>query len=356
MNPSLVFLVLLVAMGVAAREKQIKLEDIERDNLQSERKTKEVKQYLSRPQATPTPKMQYGFVPIKAPVNYIPQAYQEQPQQQYYLAPQAYTQPQTFPGPPAQPQPYGQTRTPYQYQPQYSEGYRPQTRYEQVQYVQPGVQYVVDNQIQQTTQAQKYYQVPQYYYVQPYQAASNNIQSVTDSKGNVQYVMYVPASYLKDQNYASLTQPQQYATQPEQYATQPEQYATQPQQYATQPEQPQPQQEVQYQSEQKYQYQPEPQIQTQPKYTQIQYTEKPKYSKHPKSLLDSYVPSVLQYQFYKQHQDNTNSIKQIPKISVQPNLGKSEYVKSFKTIQDAGSHLNYRLHSPAAYIPQSVKQ
>lgn len=129
------------------------------------------------------------------------------------------------------------------------------------------VQYVSENEVQ----PQYYTQQPQYVYLQPYTAPTTAVQTVVDLKGGVQYIMYIPA-YTTNQKEEANHQNVVPETQEEPLY----------QQFVTQEEQPKP----------SIKYAPEPPIQ------------KNEY----KSLLDSYVPSYLQVQYYKQQQARANSI------------------------------------------------
>ncbi|KAF2897218.1 hypothetical protein ILUMI_08960 [Ignelater luminosus] len=128
------------------------------------------------------------------------------------------------------------------------------------QYQQFDLPYLTDNQLSaQDSNAFQQYYNPQLLYLQQYPAASTNIQSVIDPKGGVQYVMYVPSQYLQGAK-AEQTQ-----------------------------------------------------------------TKAPKFELkfEPKSLLDSYVPSLLQYEYFKQQQQQArgNAIQQ-PLKTAQPAIGK----------------------------------
>lgn len=141
--------------------------------------------------------------------------------------------------------------------------YQPQPSYEN-----NNIQYVSENEVQ----PQYYTQQPQYVYFQPYTAPTTAVQTVVDLKGGVQYIMYVPA-----------------------YTSQKEEPSHNFDHVVPENNQEQPlYQEEEVQPTPSIKYAPEPPAQA------------PKNDY--KSLLDSYVPSYLQVQYYKQQQARANSI------------------------------------------------
>lgn len=391
---------------LAIDNKKISLEDIERDNLKSNKET--------TPKAPGSP-TNFGFVPpiktandyAKQPSNqylqppYVPpQSYTTQTQQQYitppqqqsfpqqyttvqqYVAPQKYQQQVSSPQyvTPQQylsPQQYTtaqQYAAPQQYYYQQGQG----NQYQQYE----NVQYITDNSIAQ--QPQQQYYTPQYVYLQQYTAPSTPVQTVVDPKSGLQYVMYVPTYVPKGeqtQNYeTTVAYVDPKATQPEQAYVQNTQYVSVPQVTPS----------IQYAEETPKYVQSNIQAATPsiryaeetPKYVQsnieaaapsIKYAEEnnPKYvqshvqatsslryaeekprlfftsKQEPKSLLDSYIPSILQIQYYKQQQARANALQQSLKVAG-PVAGKTDYVKyrpaetqQTKTTQSA-SFSNYQ--------------
>lgn len=446
-------LLLIFLAGVEAKEKQIKLEDIERDNLAAERHAKSAKQqssiqghqghlhlnqqqisyqqghnvpqgnyylpnlvkthsYQNHPiqhqryqhyqqaqqipvQKTPTsPRMQYGFVPLKSQTYQQYNQHQHQPveqqspQVQYqYVTPshthtQAYLppitpgrhssgntqeslspprvqyavhQPEETPPPSPSHQRYAvpiQTQA-YQQYIQGQTGHTGHTGQTQIQYVpesqvqyyqqqpqpqphqHPQIQYVVDNSIQQPDpqhtpqEEQKYYQ--QLVYLQPYQtpSASSNIHSVSDTKGNVQYVMYIPSGAAPAATYATDTVLAYPTNQETQYVYQPvldESHVPNIPNEST----------VTTKSQGVVPHTQSPSNSGAAGLLQYDTIkgpkrfERPVFKHQPTSLLDSYVPSYLQYQYYKQQQAETvNAIKQSLKLSTS-DVGKTDVVKTYK--------------------------
>lgn len=321
----------MLAIALAAKDKKINLEDIERDNLKSERKAKQESKvitsssYTQQVPPTQTPKLlstpqQYNFLPLKTVQNYA-----QQPQ---------YTQNQQYPTP-------VQQYIPQQYTPQQYYTLQPpaqQFRQYKQQYVEQPAQYqqyenvplITDNSI---TQQPAYY-MQRYVYVQPYPAASTSVQSVVDPKANVQYVMYIPTpAYVtaspKGENALQETQeyvnviPQGYSN----YVTQPYETPADNQyvQYVTEDTKPS---DVQYVKPQELEGQ---------KYVQQEYVT-PK--KAPKSLLDSYVPSYLQIQYYKQQQAQDNAIRESEKVSA-PVSGKTQAKTAYRSPEADASATRY---------------
>lgn len=378
----------LLGVVVCLNDKQIKLEDIENDNLASERRTKQDYKGFTKPlyqqqnyqQTTQqyAPKMQYGFRPMKSPFphNYKTQTQtqiQYVPQQQYKYLPEAtkfgtqyttlpiqyatqtetgqyttqaqatqYIPPtkQFIPETPVQYKTQAQATKQYlpgaatQYTTQYVSYPQASQQYESQQYYQQyeNLPYVVGNQLNQLYPTyQQYTPAPQYYYTQ--QQATNNIQSVVDPKtGQVQYFMYLPTPYYSPEVAADtndIEQPQTYANvdTAQNYvvpSTQEVQY-----QYVND-QQPQKYTMVQYlpqtsvKETQGLQQIPQvhaQQLQQVPKVEPSAYVPK----REPQSLLESYVPSILQYQYYKQQQAKINAIQQSLKTR-QSLIGKA-YVK-----------------------------
>ncbi|XP_044748864.1 probable basic-leucine zipper transcription factor Q [Coccinella septempunctata] len=146
--------------------------------------------------------------------------------------------------------------------------------------------------------------IPQYLHLQQ---SSNSIENVISPKDQgVRYIMFIP-SYVPQQsavqNYyvSQQTAPQEYTTINQQSQhTAPQEYTTihqQPQQTASQAYTTINQQPQQVQ----YVYNTEPSVNSQ---------KESSYEKEPSSLLDSYVPSVVQLQYYKklQAQSQANQI------------------------------------------------
>ncbi|CAH0560820.1 unnamed protein product [Brassicogethes aeneus] len=280
---------LLFLCATTTHSTKISLEDIEIDNLKSEKKARTPITAASSP-------TQYGFVPTKTLQNYIQKSPKPQYVQPTYAAPtyqnyqntpkipligpQQYYLPKQYPTGQDQPQQY--YGTPQQYQ-----------QYE-------NVQFVTDNSIQHQSHPQ------QYVYLQQYPASSTSIQTIVDPKsGQLQYVMYVPSLAAPTQQ--EQTQEVVYQQQPEysQETTQ-EQYA--PQYVEEKPFLPASQAPLHYEGSRTQYIQP----------------------RQPKSLLDSYVPSYLQIQYYKQQQQHlANSVAHSQKLNY-PIVGKTEYVKSYK--------------------------
>lgn len=343
----------MLAIALAGKDKKINLEDIERDNLKSERKVKQESKVITsssytqqvpasqaaKPVSAP---LQYNFLPLKTPQNYVQQQYTQSqqypaPVQQY--VPQQYTTQQYYTLQP----PVQQIR---QYkQQQYVE--QPTQQYQYQQY--ENVPLVTDNSIAQ----QPAYYMQRYVYVQPYPAASTSVQSVVDPKGNVQYVMYIPTPTYVTPNAKSentLQETQEYVNVvPQGYSN----YAAQS--YET----PADNQYVQYVTEDTrpsdVQYVKATQELEAPKYAQQEYVS-PK--KAPKSLLDSYVPSYLQIQYYKQQQVQENAIRESEKASA-PVSGKTQQVKTvYRTPEADASATQYVYayqHHPIYAIPGTRK-
>lgn len=234
---------------------------------------------------------------------------------------------------------------------------------QQYQYQQPyyttkadNLQNIIDNHLQNYLKQsdQQYVPAPQYVYVQPNQEASTSIQNVVDPKGNLQYVTYLPLTQIAQGNFvqSDLTASHTFNVVPQALPTK----GAAASQNSIQYEQP----KIDYsqlQQTTEFQYKDSPTVeytedttaqyeQTLPnkapttKYTteQLQYPENqakqvqiqkqvmleidfPK--RKPQSLLESYVPSVLQYQYYKNQQAK---LQQLLK-NTQQSVGKNSAVK-----------------------------
>lgn len=305
-----------------AEDKQIKLEDIERDNLASEKSSKQPQpQIRGQPGGNPP---QYNTAPQQfKPSFQIPQApaapqYQQAlpktlPQQNFQYLPVQYQS--------AKPQ----YVLPQQYLVENNKGYLPQ-QYYQVQYL---------SQATQNYPAIQSYPQQNYIYVQPEASSTNQIQQIAPQNG-VQYVMFLEPNveYLKNphvqaniakndahthnlvgllqrnaytntipQNYrAPLPQPiqtpqptphQTFSFQPPNFPVpqthQGPQYNIVPQQQYIIPG-------LSYTKNQGGDFDPH---QGQQSVTSLSFIGK----RQPTSLLDSYIPSVLQLQYYKQLQE-----------------------------------------------------
>lgn len=264
-------------------QKQIKLEDIEKDTLASERKLKQEKS-----QKINQVKFQLGF-PLRTTSFQQPLAAQPQiislPPTYYNIEDQRYVNREQI-------DPNNQQRhaqLPPQIQPQYH-------NLEQVPYI-------TSNQISSTSAPPQYY--TQYVYLQPFTAPSNAIQMVVDAKGNAKYFEYVPTQYFSE---VKATQtggdvgPQIFTQEPT--------YNDDSSRYITQPQLP-PQPHIL--DTQQVRYTPQPITFQRPEGAQTRY---------PQSLLESYVPSVLQLQYFKQQQAEANAIKA-------QEVAKSVGIKSF---------------------------
>ncbi|XP_019868452.1 uncharacterized protein LOC109597246 [Aethina tumida] len=276
MKPFFIISLFLLGTCTVNAEKKISLEDIERDNLRNENRPAPPSTAVKSP-------TQYGFVPTKTIHDYAQKGPKNQYVQPQYVPTQQYTEAQYVPT-----------------QQYYTTQYQPQTdQYQQYE----NVQYVTDNSIAQKPQ--------QYVYLQQYPSPSSSVQHIVDTKGQLQYIMYIP-SYVADQSqtYENVVyQPQQTQQEEAVQYTVPE-YTQQKQvEVAVQPK-------IQYQGSNTQYVQP----------------------REPKSLLDSYVPSILQIQYYKQQQQGlTNSLAQQRKVS-QPVTGKTDYVKSYRAQNSYRQH------------------
>ncbi|XP_074038136.1 uncharacterized protein [Leptinotarsa decemlineata] len=310
MTQSLLFVFSLFFMAVSAGTRdnlKTTLEDIERDYITTRKQTK-----LTPPPAPKIPAKsptQFGFVPTKTLSNYI----QKEPKANYdfqfqlgdfqqYLGGQQYlsglesTQGEQYRG--GQKYAEGQQYTdivPEKYSsiaPTYSGPvYTGPSKKPAVQayYVPQGqgqyqgfekLQYLSDNSIAQ--QAVQQYYTPQYVYLQPNQAPTSSVQTIVDPKGSLHYLMYLPAyqnpSGEQTQNYDNV-----HNGGAEQTSYQLPQQAPS---YNT----------IRYsQKDESTQFE-------QPKnlYTKAEFGAK----REPKSLLDSYVPSALQLQYFRQAHQN----------------------------------------------------
>ncbi|XP_030767629.1 uncharacterized protein LOC115891325 [Sitophilus oryzae] len=313
-KPLVLLSILLVSVsaGLSGSEK-ISLEDIERD-LSTSDKTSVTSQVTEKSSTIQSP-TKFGFVPARTAASYAATSpktqyyqtsYPAKPSfnpaiiQQQYSAPQqqqystAYATPSTS----DYAQQYYDAQ---QYLAQLTQAYaqtdgksQSNVVYQQSvpQYEQyPAVQYISDNSVTQSQSDghQQYSAGPQYYYVQQYQAPSTEVQTVVDPKAPVQYVTYVPSN-----THNSIPVEPKYQ-----------------QAYAVTYETPPPvkQTTVKYVSTKQYsrpktvQY-----VQAAPSsgyYNQEEVVIK----REPKSLLDSYVPSILQLQYLKRHQGSKYSNK-----------------------------------------------
>lgn len=291
------------------KEKKISLEDIERDNLKTSKVTRTTPKI---PIGAPT---DYGFVPTKTVTDYA----RQQPKYVQYV-PQTYTPPPQQYTPPLQQ--YATTPQQYYYQPQALNQQNPYQQYE-------NVQYIADNSI--AAQQQQYY-TPQYVYLQQYTAPSTAVQSVVDPKRGVQYVMHVPTYVPKaeqTQNYENVV----YAANDQQ-----QEYVVPETQYV-QTQQVQP----------TVKYVPQTQVQPTVKYVQpqVQKSQQLFTKSEPKSLLDSYVPSILQVQYYKQQQAQANAIQHSLKDVASTVSGKSSYRPTQINHNSAESVVNYHYQLPS---------
>ncbi|KAL3265695.1 hypothetical protein HHI36_009898 [Cryptolaemus montrouzieri] len=235
----------------------------------------------------------FGFVPTKTADNYA----QKEPLGRYVypdLLGQTQTYTRQFPKYQPQTQVIYNPQTTYLSQPQVSASYNQQGAQQVTQqyvhpqqYVQqyvPASQSYDQNYIYQTPQTQQpqyYYQpatkhinyisdnnVPQYVYLQQIPEPSNTVENVVDPKSQgIGYIMLIP-TYVNQQ-----PETQNY------YVT--KQSAGHDLGYAAVPEQPDQQIQYVYNTESE------------------EYGKGSTYKKEPTSLLDSYVPSVLQIQYYK---------------------------------------------------------
>lgn len=283
----LCFIPLLLCVSAARKEKKATLEDVERGYITT-------KSALSPPPLPNVPAKsptRFGFVPVKTAANYAqkqPKITYAQPQYtsnnqgeniyptdiQFSFGPQyasgGHYKTPVYTGP---------TKGAAQKSPLHTQAYYvPQAQSQDLKY--DNLQYVADNTIDQGA-GQQNYDAQQYYYLQQYQEPSTSIQAVVDPKGGLQYIMYIP-TYVSNQ--------------------------------AT--EQTQNHENVVYSNNQQQSYQsPQPEYNTYSENPKTFETGKSTYNfkanetpfnrREPKSLLDSYVPSALQLQFYKQSRLNT---------------------------------------------------
>lgn len=312
-------------------EKQIRLEDIERDNLLSEKQIKQQQQLKQQ-------HLQY-LQPNAG--QHVPQHVAQHVAQQPFIP-----SPQILPQQPAPPQ-YQQPLT-YRY---------PQVKYQYVpvpvpvqakthQYVSPQQLYVQNDkytpQYQFQYVAQPTQNYPQnYLYIQPVVAPSNHIPNIAQPKG-VQYVMFLEPNQglLRNPNIQkNLLEHTAYTHNLVGLLQRNAHTNVLPQNYRPAPQQPQPQQ-PQPTPHQTFSFRPpvqayyipqQPQLnivpsgityanpdkletqQTQQSITSLAFAEK----RQPTSLLDSYIPSVLQIQYYKQLQEaqSPNSIPRTEKFT-----------------------------------------
>nr|CAI5832368.1 unnamed protein product [Callosobruchus analis] len=222
------------------------------------------------------------------------------------------------------------------------------------------VQYVADNNI--GNQQQQQYYSPQYVYLQQDPAPSTSVQTFIDPKGGVQYIMLIPQPAITTTN----EQPQKYenlayaSVDGESYSQKYAQVS-----YNNQKEQEVPTgQQYVYQYEQKEEKAPAAGVQyvVQPQYEQkeqqqVQYVHpKPQYTKpseyiikrEPKSLLDSYIPSVVQLEYYRQIQQNAirDNVK-VPQVFHK----RQELSSQSSTTDDATPDVSRQYVTK--YVPQS---
>ncbi|XP_044731303.1 bromodomain-containing protein DDB_G0280777-like [Chrysoperla carnea] len=350
-------------------ERQINLEDIERDNLASEKQTanqeasqkqeqlpQQQPQDVQPPTFLPLPHQQQQYIPASPP----PINYYSRPQEIIQQTPQ-------FISPPS---PHQQEN--YYRRPQPQATYSPQAQYSP----QELAEYITDNHLklgpvpnQQRIPAQ----IPQYYQNQQpslqhpnlqqffllpqlsYNPYSNN-QQKTDG---IQYVMYLQpaaaASFLAPQthipNLNAIPHIMSLTALPRLYTQQGKSpmFSVQPQQF--QPEQ----QEIRFQPQRKLVIQPEirlmtiqapaahekqilllkpkPQVPQPEQYIVVPQPQEPQQQQiksYPKSLLDSYVPSVLQLQYLKEQQLKQQQLQQQEQL-------KQLQEQSQQTQSDAGN-------------------
>ena len=162
-----------------------------------------------------------------------------------------------------------------------------QPQYQQLEQV----PYVTSNQLSSTSVPPQYY--TQYVYLQPYTAPSNAIHMVVDAKGNAKYFEYVPTQYFSE---IKTSQPNGGDVGPQIFTQEPT-YSDDSSRYITQPQLP-PQPHIL--DTQQVRYTPQPITFRRPEGAQANL---------PRSLLESYVPSVLQLQYFKQQQAQGNAIR-----------------------------------------------
>ncbi|XP_050307678.1 vacuolar protein-sorting-associated protein 36-like [Anthonomus grandis grandis] len=279
------------------------LEDIERD-------LSGISKSITHPQTKKAPNAQlssptkFGFIPHRTASSYAASKPKLQYTQGSYQVKPKVNQPSTYQKPlyqtapalqyvsPDQTQQYSQTSQQYLNQQQAQEYtyIQPDTAQQYVQYQEPSqqysqydnIQYVTDNSIGQQDGKQSYYsQQPQYYYVQ-YQAPSTAVESVVEPKAST-YSNYLPSNAIpveeKQQYFTAVQQLPPITTTVAKYTT-------------VVPKKPKHTSQ-QYRSQQTSYY---PQEEAVPK-------------REPKSLLDSYVPSVLQLQYLRQYQGKGSQSK-----------------------------------------------
>ncbi|VEN37875.1 unnamed protein product [Callosobruchus maculatus] len=298
----------------------------------------------------------------------------------------AYTFPLQFDLPYSPPQQHSQTGTQYYHQQQYSTTQQnPATQqyttprqqysvpqegsYKNVQYetdnnlaaqqYPKNVQYVTDNSI--GNQQQQYYS-PQYVYLQQDPAPSTSVQTFVDPKGGVQYIMLIPQSAItttseQPQKYENLA----YATTDGEadnqkysqisYSNEKEQEVPAVQQYVYQYEQKEgkaPAAGVQYVVHPQYEQKEQQQVQYVP--PKPQYTKPSEYiiKREPKSLLDSYIPSVVQLEYYRQIQQNAiRDNAKVPQVFHK----RQEFASQTSTTEDTTPDVSRQYFTK--YVPQS---
>ncbi|XP_060531458.1 uncharacterized protein LOC132705051 [Cylas formicarius] len=192
----------------------------------------------------------------------------QQPQQYPYLQPDLGFQQYQKPAP----QQYEQTSQVYQ---------QPAQHYQQYE----NVHYLTENSLSQSDNQQYYPQVPQYYYVQQYQAPTTAVETVVDPKAGVQYVMYLPASSEYSPNAIQNDQKYQdvYSDYHQIPAISVKYTVANPKKYTT------------ISSSQKH---------IQPSKVRNQKQQEYIIKREPKSLLDSYIPSAVQLRYLEQSRQN----------------------------------------------------
>nr|CAH7745434.1 unnamed protein product [Callosobruchus chinensis] len=391
---SLCLLVLISTVAAQNGARKTTLEDIERDYTTTS-KPKQTTAKVVAPAQSPT---LYGFIPIKTIADYA----RNEPKPLLYSQgststrrmpnnstnSRAYTFPLQFDLPYSSPQQHSQSGTQYYHQQQYSTSQQypatqqyttPRQQYtvpqegsyhKNVQYVTDNslaaqqypknVQYVTDNNI--GNQQQQQYSSPQYVYLQQDPAPSTSVQTFVDPKGGIQYIMLIPQSAITTTN----EQPQKYenlaytTTDVEadnqkyaqvSYSSQKEQEVPTGQQYVYQYEQKDekaPAAGVQYVVQPQYEQKEQQQVQyVHPKQ---QYTKPSEYiiKREPKSLLDSYIPSVVQLEYYRQIQQNAirDNVK-VPQVFHK----RQEFTPQSSTTEDTTPDVSRQYVTK--YIPQS---
>ncbi|KAF5302222.1 hypothetical protein FQA39_LY10261 [Lamprigera yunnana] len=309
-------LLLMLSVALAMPERPTKLEDLENENVAYEQRPKPQNKQKPKMQSSmqTLPQMQFGFRPMKAQHPQNSEQSQYVGQQHYVQQSQYESSPQTQYQSVQQPQFEIPQQSQFQHaalqqyflphQQQYFT-YQPETlqalgQYQQ-QFQQQQNPYITQNHLPQQ------FQIPQYVFYHP--SASNSVQTVVEPKSQFAYIQ--PQIFHQPENIQSaLPSKENYQIQ----------YLTIPQ--------------VQLQ----------PHAKVQPKFHYK--LETPSKQKHsPKSLLDSYVPSILQIQYHKQQMARANAIRQPPKI---PTQYKGDFSKNVVVKRTPASHrlelANYQKH------------